>query len=110
MAKYGGGFGGGMNMQAMMQQAKKLQEQMAAAEVEDTELTGEAGGGLVSVTIDGKKRLQRLSIKPEAVDMDDLEMLEDLIMAAYNEAFAAAEELEQELMPAGVGAMGGMLK
>ncbi|CDB25630.1 unknown [Firmicutes bacterium CAG:552] len=42
--------------------------------------------------------------------MDDLEMLEDLIMAAYNEAFAAAEELEQELMPAGVGAMGGMLK
>ena len=99
MAKYGGGFGGGMNMQAMMQQAKKLQEQMAAAEAE-----------LVSVTIDGKKRLQRLSIKPEAVDMDDLEMLEDLIMAAYNEAFAAAEELEQELMPAGVGAMGGMLK
>ena len=74
MAKYGGGFGGGMNMQAMMQQAKKLQEQMAAAEaeLEDTELTGEAGGGLVSVTIDGKKRLQRLSIKPEAVDMDDL--------------------------------------
>ena len=63
MAKYGGGFGGGMNMQAMMQQAKKLQEQMAAAEaeLEDTELTGEAGGGLVSVTIDGKKRLQRLS-------------------------------------------------
>lgn len=112
MAKYGGGFGGGMNMQAMMQQAKKLQEQMAAAEaeLEDTELTGEAGSGLVSVTIDGKKRLQRLSIKPEAVDMDDLEMLEDLIMAAYNEAFAAAEELEQELMPAGVGAMGGMLK
>ena len=55
MAKYGGGFGGGMNMQAMMQQAKKLQEQMAAAEaeLEDTELTGEAGGGLVSVTIDG---------------------------------------------------------
>lgn len=58
MAKYGGGFGGGMNMQAMMQQAKKLQEQMAAAEaeLEDTELTGEAGGGLVSVTIDGKKK------------------------------------------------------
>ncbi len=108
MAKYGGGYGGGgMNMQAMMKQAQKLQEQMAAAqaELEDTELTGEAGGGLVTVTIDGKKRLQRLSIKPEAVDLEDLEMLEDLILAAYNEAFAAAEELEAELMPAGVNGL-----
>ena len=107
MAKYGGFGGGGMNMQAMMKQAQKLQEQMAAAqeELEDTELTGEAGGGLVSVTIDGKKRLQRLSIKPEAVDLDDLEMLEDLILAAYNEAFEAAEELEAELMPAGINGL-----
>lgn len=107
MSKFGGYGGGGMNMQAMMKQAQKLQEQMAAAqkELEDTELTGEAGGGLVSVTIDGKKRLQRLSIKPEAVDMDDLEMLEDLILAAYNEAFAAAEELEEELMPAGINGL-----
>ncbi len=107
MSKYGGYGGGGMNMQAMMKQAQKLQEQMAAAqqELEDTELTGESGGGLVSVTIDGKKRLQRLSIKPEAVDLDDLEMLEDLILAAYNEAFAAAEELEEELMPAGINGL-----
>ena len=108
MAKFGGfGGGGGMNMQTMMKQAQKLQEQMAAAqaELEDTELTGESGGGLVSVTIDGKKRLQRLSIKPEAVDLDDLEMLEDLILAAYNEAFAAAEELEAELMPSGMGGL-----
>ena len=108
MSKYGGGYGGsGMNMQAMMKQAQKLQEQMAAAqaELEDTELTGESGGGLVTVTIDGKKRLQRLTIKPEAVDPDDLEMLEDLILAAYNEAFAAAEELEKELMPAGINGL-----
>ncbi len=105
MAK--GGFGGGMNMQAMMKQAQKLQEQMAEAqqELEETEIEAESGGGLVSVTINGKKRLQRLRIKPEAVDMDDLEMLEDLILAAYNEAYADAEELEAELLPAGINGM-----
>lgn len=108
MAKGGyGGFGGGMNMQAMMKQAQKLQEQMAAAqeELEETEIEAESGGGLVAVTINGKKRLLGVRIKPEAVDMDDLEMLEDLIIAAYNEAYADAEELEKELLPSGINGL-----
>jgi DNA-binding YbaB/EbfC family protein len=101
-----GGFGG-MNMQAMMRQAQKLQEQMAEAqkELEETEIEADAGGGLVTVTLSGKKRLLRINIKPEAVDLDDLEMLEDLIIAAYNEAYADAEDLEAELMPAGVNGL-----
>ncbi|MDR2202657.1 MAG: YbaB/EbfC family nucleoid-associated protein [Clostridiales bacterium] len=99
------GFGGGMNMQQMMKQAQKMQEQMLKAqeELEDTELTGEAGGGIVTVTMNGKKRMLGVSVKPEAVDPDDVEMLEDLILAAYNDAYERAGELEQEKLP-----MGGM--
>lgn len=101
-----GGFGG-MNMQAMMKQAQKLQEQLAEAqkELEETEIEADAGGGLVTVTLNGKKRLLKVRIKPEAVDMDDLEMLEDLIIAAYNEAYADAEALEAELMPVGINGL-----
>ncbi|MDR0426542.1 MAG: YbaB/EbfC family nucleoid-associated protein [Clostridiales bacterium] len=99
---YGGG-GGGMNMQAMMKQARALQEQMAKAqeELENSELTGTSGGGLVSVTITGKKHMTGVSIKPEAVDADDLEMLEDLIVAAFNDAVSQAEALEKQVMPMG---------
>jgi len=105
MAKFNGFGGGGMNMQAMMKQAQKLQEQMAKAqeELEETEIEGSAGGDLVTVTLNGKKRLLGVSIKPEAIDPDDIEMLEDLIIAAYNEAFEEAENLERELMPGGAG-------
>lgn len=104
MAKFGGfggGGGGGMNMQQMMKQAQKMQEQMAKAqeELEDTEVEGTAGGGLVTITLNGKKTMQSISIKPEAVDPDDIEMLEDLIIAAYNDAFEKAGELEKEKMP-----------
>jgi len=97
-------------MQAMMKQAQKLQEDLKKAqeELEETEIEAQAGGGLVSVTLNGKKRLLKVAIKPEAVDMDDLEMLEDLILAAYNEAYADAEELESELIPAGMGGLGGL--
>ncbi len=105
MAKFGG-FGGGMNMQQMMKQAQKMQEQMQKAqeELEETEIEGTAGGDLVTVTLNGKKRMLGVSIKPEAVDPDDIEMLEDLIIAAYNDAFEQAEELEKEKMPlAGMG-------
>jgi len=89
----------------MMKQAQKLQEQMAKAqeELEETEIEGSAGGDLVTVTLNGKKRLLGVSIKPEAIDPDDIEMLEDLIIAAYNEAFEEAENLERELMPGGAG-------
>ncbi len=105
MAKFGG-FGGGMNMQQMMKQAQKMQEQMQRAqeELEETEVEGTAGGELVTVTLNGKKRMLGVSIKPEAVDPDDIEMLEDLIIAAYNDAFEQAEELEREKLP--MGALG----
>lgn len=105
MARFNGFGGGGMNMQAMMKQAQKLQEQMAKAqeELEESEVEGTAGGDMVTVTLNGKKRLLGVSIDPEAVDPDDIEMLEDLIIAAYNDAFQKAEELEKELMPGGAG-------
>lgn len=96
MGKFGyGGGGGGMNMQQMMKQAQKLQQQMAEAkeELENARVTGTAGGGAVSVTISGSKRFLSIEIKPEVVDPDDVEMLEDLITAAANEAYAEADEL-----------------
>lgn len=94
-----------MNMQSLMQQARKMQEQMEKAreELENAELTGSAGGGLVTVTVNGNGALIGVSIKPEAVDPDDVEMLEDLIIAAYNEAAREAEEMKNSVMPAGVG-------
>lgn len=109
MSKHGGfgGFGGGMNMQSLMQQARKMQEQMAKAqqELEDAEIDGSAGGGLVTVTVNGNGALRALSIKPEAVDPDDVEMLEDLIIAAYNDASAKAKEMKDEVMSAGAGGL-----
>ena len=97
MARFGGygRGGGGMNMQQMMQQAQKLQEQMAQAkeELENARVTGTSGGGAVTVTISGSKRFLNIQIKPEVVDPDDVEMLEDLITAAANEAYAEADEL-----------------
>jgi DNA-binding YbaB/EbfC family protein len=98
---FGGGGMGGMNMQQMMKQAQKMQEQMQRAqeELEEAEVEGSAGGGVVTVKMNGKKRLTAISIKPEVIDPDDAEMLEDLITAAYNDAFARAEELEKEKSP-----------
>ena len=97
MARFNGFGGGGMNMQQMMKQAQKMQEQMARAqeELEEHEVEGSAGGGMVGVTMNGKKRMLSVSIDPEAVDPEDVEMLEDLITAAANEAYANAEELVQ---------------
>ncbi|MCH5160806.1 MAG: YbaB/EbfC family nucleoid-associated protein [Clostridiales bacterium] len=96
MGKFGGyGGGGGMNMQQMMREAQKLQQQMAEAQeqLEKARVTGSAGGGAVTVTVSGSKRFISVSIKPEVVDPDDVEMLEDLITAAANEAYVEAEEL-----------------
>ena len=95
MARFNGFGGGGMNMQQMMKQAQKLQQQMAEAkeELENARVTGTAGGGAVSVTISGSKRFLSIEIKPEVVDPDDVEMLEDLITGAANEAYAEADEL-----------------
>ena len=101
MGKFGGYGGGGMNMQQMMKQAQKMQEQMARAqqELEEAEVEGSAASGLVTVTMNGKKKMLAVSIDPGAVDPDDLEMLEDLIIAAYNDAYAQAEDMEKQLMP-----------
>ena len=94
------GMGGGMNLQQMMKQAQKMKEQMEEAqdELEDAELTGVSGGGLVTVVLNGKKELQSIKIKPEAVDPGDIEMLEDLITAAFNDAGEKADELYEQKM------------
>lgn len=100
MAKFGG-FGGGMgNMQQLMRQAQKMQQEMmdAQEELKTIEVTGTSGGGLVEVTMTCEKQVVSLSIKPEAVDPDDIEMLEDLIVASFNDAVSKAEEIREEKM------------
>ena len=91
-----GGFPGGMmpgNMNNLMKQAQKLQKQMEekAKEFEAQEFEGSAGGGAVLITISGKKEVLKVKIEPSAVDADDVEMLEDLISAAVNEALRNME-------------------
>lgn len=101
MGKFGGfgGMGGGMgNMQQLMKQAQKMQEDMAKAkeELAEIEVTAISGGGLVEVTMTCDKKITALKINPDAVDPDDLEMLEDLIIAAINEAMSLAEKEHEE--------------
>ena len=106
MAYYGGGFGGGMNMNALMQQAKRMQEQMQKAqeELENAEIVGKAGGEMVVVTMNGKKEIKSIKLDKTAVDPDDVEMLEDLIIVAIKDATAKAEEMSNSKM----GPMGGL--
>ena len=112
MAKRGGGFPGGMpgNMGNLMKQAQKMQRQMeeASKELEEKEVTAAAGGGAVEVTVSGKKEVTKVKIDPEAVDPDDVEMLEDMIMAATNEALRQIEEYSQQSMSKITGGMGGL--
>ncbi len=112
MAKHNhfGGFGGGANMQQLMRQAQKLQEQMTKAQddLDAREFTAQAGGGMVSVTVTGKKELTNLTINPECVDPDDVDMLQDMIMAAVNEALRNAEETRNAEMSRLAPGMGGM--
>ncbi|MCL2483950.1 MAG: YbaB/EbfC family nucleoid-associated protein [Firmicutes bacterium] len=91
---------GGQNMQQLMRQAQQMQAEMGKiqAEVDATEISTSAGGGLVTVTILGNKTIKGIKIKPEAVDPDDAELLEDLIVAALNDAFARADELKASKM------------
>ena len=111
MAKRGG-FPGGMpgNMNNLMKQAQRMQRQMeeTTKELETKEYTASAGGGAVSVTVSGKKEITAVKIAPEAVDPDDVEMLEDLIMAATNEAFRQMEEANSAAMSKLTGGLGGM--
>ena len=95
MAKGGfrGGMPGGMNQAAMMKQAQKMQQDLLRmqAEQEAKTFTAKAGGGMVAATVNGKHELVNLEVKPEAVDPDDVEMLQDMIIAAVNEAMRAAD-------------------
>jgi len=94
-----GGFGGG-NMQQLARQAQKLQQQMAKMqeELEAKEYEASAGGGMVTVKVSGKKELLSIEIKPEAVDPDDVEMLQDLVLAAVNEALRTAGDTTEREM------------
>ena len=94
MAKGGfRGMPGGMNQAAMMKQAQKLQQEMMRMqqEQEAATFTAKAGGGMVTATVNGKHELLNLQINPEAVDPDDVEMLQDMILAAVNEAMRTAD-------------------
>lgn len=112
MAKRGGFPGAGMpgNMSNLMKQAQKMQRQMedGQKELETKEFTAAAGGGAVEVTVSGKKELLRVKLTQEVVDPDDIEMLQDLIVAATNEALRQAEEANAELMGKMTGGLGGL--
>ena len=111
MAKRGG-FPGGMpgNMNNLMKQAQRMQRQMEESEkeLEEKEFTASAGGGAVEVTISGKKEVTKVALKEEVVDPDDIEMLQDLIMAATNEALRKMEEETNEAMAKLTGGLGGL--
>lgn len=106
MAK--GGFPGGMgNMNNMMKQVQKMQKDMMKVqeEVELREVEASAGGGAVTVVATGKKQIVSINIKPEVVDSDDVEMLQDLVMASVNEALRMADEMVSKEMGKLTGGM-----
>lgn len=112
MAKRGG-FPGGMampgNMNNLMKQAQRMQKQMEEGqkELETKEFSAKAGGGAVEVVVTGKKEVIKVTLSEEAVDPDDIETLQDMIMAAANEALRQAEEANSELMGKMTGGLGG---
>lgn len=99
---FGGGFGGG-NMQQLMRQAQKMQQDMVAKqeaiekELGETVLSASTAGGMVTLEITGKREIVSLKIKPEAVDPDDVEMLEDMVVACLNDGLNKVAELENKL-------------
>ncbi len=111
MAKRGGFPGGGMpgSMNNLMKQAQRMQRQMEEGqkELETKEFTAKAGGGAVEVTVTGKKEITKVKLSEEVVDPEDIEMLEDLIVAAANEALRQADEANTELMSKMTGGLGG---
>ncbi|CDD58591.1 YbaB/EbfC family nucleoid-associated protein [[Bacteroides] pectinophilus] len=112
MAKRGGYPGGMMpgNMNNLMKQAQRMQRQMeeTTKELESKEFTASAGGGAVEVTVSGKKEVLSVKLSEEVVDPDDIEMLQDLIVAATNEALRKMEEESQSQMSKITGGLGGM--
>lgn len=115
MAKRGGFPGGGMgmpgNMNNLMKQAQRMQRQMEESkkELEEKEYTAAAGGGAVEITVSGKKEIVKVKLAEEVVDPDDIEMLEDLIMAAANQAFRQMEEDSAAVMSKLTGGISGGL-
>ncbi|MCM1120527.1 MAG: YbaB/EbfC family nucleoid-associated protein [bacterium] len=111
MAKRGGYPGGMMpgNMNNLMKQAQRMQRQMEEGqkELETKEFTASAGGGAVEVTVSGKKEVLKVKLAEEVVDPEDIEMLQDLIMAAVNEAMKQADQANEELMGKMTGGLGG---
>lgn len=111
MAKRGG-FPGGMpgGMANMMKQAQKMQRQMQENQenLEKAEFTAAAGGGAVSVTVSGKREITKIKLSEEAVDPDDIETLEDLIMAAVNEALRQVDEAQNDSLGKMMGGLGGL--
>ena len=106
-----GGFPGGGNMQQLMRQAQKMQQQLQEAQekLDEAEYEAASGGGMVSVKVSGAHQLTGVTIDPQVVDPDDIEMLQDLIMAAVNEAIRKADEAKEsamsKMMPAGMGGL-----
>ena len=111
MAKRGGFPGGAMpgNMSNLMKQAQRMQRQMEEKqqELETKEFTATAGGGAVTVTVSGKKEITAVTLQPEVVDPDDIEMLQDLIVAAANEALRQMEAASADVMNSLTGGLGG---
>ena len=109
-----GGFPGGMgmpgNMNNLMKQAQRMQRQMEESqkELEEKEFTASAGGGAVEVTVTGKREVTKVHLQEEVVDPEDIEMLEDLIVAATNEALRKVEEETASSMSKLTGGMGGL--
>lgn len=110
MAKRGG-FPGGMpgNMNNLMKQAQRMQRQMEEQqkELEEKEFSASAGGGAVTVTVSGKKEVLAIKLDEEIVDPDDIETLQDSIVAAVNEALRTAEEASSAMMSKLTGGLGG---
>ena len=111
MAKRGGFPGGAMpgNMSNLMKQAQRMQRQMEEGqkELETKEFTATVGGGAVTVVVNGKREIVSVKLSEEAVDPDDIEMLQDLIVAATNEALRKAEDASAEMMGKMTGGFGG---
>ena len=100
------GFGGGpSNMQGVIKQAQKMQERMAElqAELDEREYDFTVGGGMITIKMNGKKEMQSIEIKPEVVDPDDIEMLQDLIVAGVNEAISSIEKTNNDEMSKATG-------
>jgi DNA-binding YbaB/EbfC family protein len=93
-----------MNIQQMMKQAQQMQDKLQK-QMADMRIDGAAGGGMVTVVIDGHKRMHAIKIEPDAVSKDDVEMLQDLVLAAINDAQRKADEALSQQMS---GMMGGM--